>query len=468
MYQTDYDTIAAVSSPGSDKRVIIRISGSKTLNCLREICSPVINPDTRGIYKTGIRIDNELTLPAFIYFFVKPYSYTGQYLAEIHFYSNPEITQTLLESIFGSGVRLARPGEFTSRAFLNGKIDLAQAEAVNEVITSSNKLQLQAAEKLLEGKLAKNITEIHHNLLDCLSLIEASLDFSDQQIELIRTNEAVKKIEAQRRNLSRLLSENISYEVTMELPSVGIAGVPNAGKSSLLNALTGSQRSIVHHTRHTTRDVLSCKAKLKHNECIIFDSPGLLSRPSNIFEKLSCNTALQNLKSASIFVFCVDASKKDYKEDIGIFELIKQDTPAKEFIPVMTKTDLPGSKEVKERKKIIDKTFNCTFFPTSSLTMEGIETLKSEIDSHLLKNYGGSENLSGEPSSGIALTARHRRLVEETIENLNQAIINLKTDSWEIAAMLIRTSIEQLSIIENQPIDEQILDNIFSKFCIGK
>lgn len=468
MYQTDYDTIAAVSSPGSDRRVIIRISGNKTPDCLKKICSPSIKPAPGRIYETKLKIDGEFALPAFIYFFEAPRSYTGQDLAELHFYSNSEITQTLLENILSQDVRLAQPGEFTSRAFLNGKIDLAQAEAVNEIITSSNKLQLRAAEKLLEGKLVKDITEVHRSLLDCLSLIEASLDFSDQQIEIIDTDDAVAKIKLQRKNLDRLLNENISNELTMELPSVGIAGAPNAGKSSLLNALTGSQRSIVHHVRHTTRDVLTCKAKLKHNECIIFDSPGLLCHPSGILEKLSCNTALGNLESASVLVFCVDGAKTDYYEDIEIFELIKQNIPSKEFIPVMTKTDLLENGQFRERENRLNKTFNDNFLPVSSLTSEGVENLKTEIDNRLLRNYGSFEKVSDESSSGIALTARHRRLVEDAIENLDQAAGSLKTDDREIAAMLIRTSIEQLSIIENQPIDEQILDNIFSRFCIGK
>lgn len=468
MYQTDYDTIAAVSSPGSDKRVIIRLSGDNTLTCLKKICSPGISVRKRGIYKTGVKIDDDFTIPALVYFFKQPNSYTGQNLAEIHFYSNSEITQTLLENILGEDVRLAQPGEFTSRALLNGKINLAQAEAVNEVITSSNRLQLQAAEKLLEGRLVKNISEVHNNLIDCLSLIEASLDFSDQRIELISTDDAVSRIRNSREKLNHILDDNISNEVTAELPSVGITGTPNAGKSSLLNALTDSQRSIVHHTRHTTRDVLTCKTHLPRNECVVFDSPGLLCRASDVFERLSFNTALESLKSASVCVFCVDASKMDYKEDIETFELIKENAPDKKITAVMTKSDLMKKGQLEKRKKRLDETFSADFLPVSSLTLDRIESLKAEIDKRLIENFGGSGDFSGESASGIALTARHRELVKEAIENLNQAVTNLESDDREIAAMLIRTAVEQLAVIETQPVDEQILENIFSRFCIGK
>jgi tRNA modification GTPase len=468
MYQTDNDTIAAVSSPGSDRRVIIRLSGDKTLTCLNRICSPPVNPRKRGIYQTDVQIDEGFTVPAFVYFFKQPDSYTGQNLAEIHFYANGEITQRLLENILSEDIRLAQPGEFTSRALLNGKINLAQAEAVNEIITSSNRLQLQAAEKLLEGRLVKNITEVHKNLLDCLSLIEASLDFSDQQIELISTAEAVERIQANRKKLDRILSDNISNEITAELPSVGITGTPNAGKSSLLNALTGSQRSIVHHTRHTTRDVLTCQVELAYNKCIIFDSPGLLIDSSNIFEQLSFNTAMENLKSASVCIFCLEVCKGDYKEDIETFELIKQNAPDKKITAVMTKSDLVENGQLEKRRKLLAGMFSTEFIPVSSKTGYGLDDLKTEIDKHLIEDSGGSGNLSGESASGIALTARHREVVKESIGNIDQAAANLKTGDWEIAAMLVRNAVEQLAIIETQPVDEKVLENIFSRFCIGK
>jgi tRNA modification GTPase len=463
MYQND-DTIAAISSPSANKRVIIRISGTRLSQCIKDICPEISSLDKRGIYQTNVKIDNELVIPCRIYFFKKPHSYTGENLAEIHFYSNPQITETLLKRILENNIRLAQPGEFTSRALLNGKIDIAQAEAVNEIITSSNTLQLQAGEKLLQGNLVKTITKIHTKLINCLSLIEAGLDFSDQQIEFITKEQAVEKIQNLKSELEKLLNENITNEITMELASVGIAGAPNTGKSSLLNALTGSQRSIVHHKQHTTRDVLTCRVKLEHTDCVIFDSPGLLNKPESILEQLSFKAALENLKSSAALIFCVDCTKQNLKDDKDVFEIIKNNISDKTIIPVMTKSDLLNEKKLDEQKNLFRKTFNMDFYTVSSTTASGIENLKTTVNQALIKNT----DLPVENASAVALTARHRRVVKEAVESLPQAVDSLKTDNPEIAAMLIRTACEQLAVIENQPIDEKILENIFSSFCIGK
>ncbi len=275
MYELN-DTIVAVSSPTWDKKVIVRITGPNTIDKVEQVFSPKIPRGKRGLIRGSVAIDDELKIDAKLYLFLAPNSYTGETLAEIHIHTNSAVTEVFMASLLAKGLRMAGPGEFTARAYLNGKIDLAQAEAVNEIITSSNKFQLAAAEKLLSGRLAETTEKIRSELMDCLSLIEAGLDFSGEDIEFISRPEAVERLVGIRGELEQLLSGNISYESVIDLPAVGIAGAPNAGKSSLLNKLLGRERSIVSEQRKTTRDVLTGLLTLRHCRCVLFDCAGLM------------------------------------------------------------------------------------------------------------------------------------------------------------------------------------------------
>jgi tRNA modification GTPase len=223
----------------------------------------------------SVTIDNELEAEAQLYLFLAPHSYTGDDIAEIHLHTNPAVTEALMDSLLGRGLRMAGPGEFTARAYLNGKIDLAQAEAVNEIIVSSNAFQLAAAEKLLSGRLSESSAKVRSAMMDCLSLIEAGLDFSGEDIELETGAEVIERLLGIKEQLEHLLTGSIRYESLIDLPAVGIAGAPNAGKSSLLNKLLGKERSIVSHRRKTTRDVLTAICVLEHCKCVVFDCAGL-------------------------------------------------------------------------------------------------------------------------------------------------------------------------------------------------
>jgi tRNA modification GTPase len=191
MYELN-DTIVAVSSPTSDKRVIVRITGPETIDVLRRIFTPSIVGDEAGFFSGSVLVDTALRVDAKLYLFLAPHSYTGETLAEIHIYTNRSVTEAVMSELLTMGLRMAGPGEFTARRFLNGKIDLAQAEAVNEIVTSSNRFQLAAAEKLLAGRLARTTEKICAELADTLSLIEAGMDFSGEDIEFITRSEAVE------------------------------------------------------------------------------------------------------------------------------------------------------------------------------------------------------------------------------------------------------------------------------------
>ncbi|MHC4720387.1 MAG: tRNA modification GTPase, partial [Planctomycetota bacterium] len=338
------DTITAVSSPTSDKRVIVRITGPETIDKLSSIFSP--RPaDRPGLLSGSLTIGNQLKVDANLYLFLVPHSYTGENLAEIHIHTNPAVTEALIEKLLDEGLRLAGPGEFTARAYLNGKIDLSQAEAVNEIVTGSNKFQLAAAEKLLAGRLGKTTANIQDQIMDCLSLIEAGLDFSTEDIEFITRDQAVQRLRQIKQQLQKLLSGSISYESVIDSPAVGIAGAPNAGKSSLLNKVLGKPRSIVAPSPKTTRDVLTGPLALAHSACVLFDCAGLIQKPSNILEQLAQTAAIEGLKNASAVVFCVDLSKDDFAEDTAVRRLVEP----KALIPVATKCDLLSENVLPER-----------------------------------------------------------------------------------------------------------------------
>ena len=480
------NTIVAVSSASGGVRSIIRLTGPQTHSICGQVFEPnphppIRNPQSairnRHIVSGSVRVTDELAVEARLYLFFAPHSYTGDDLAEIHLHASRAIVEALVQNLLARGLRLAGPGEFTARAYLNGKLDLAQAEAVNEIVSSSNRLQLEAAQRLLGGRLTQTADEIRSALLDCLSLMEAGLDFRDQQIEVLDTEQAAGRLTEIQRRLEELLAGSIRCEALVDLPALGIAGAPNAGKSSLLNALLGWERSLVSDQPKTTRDVLSgvlygrvSNPPLQF-QCVLFDCAGLLPvapPPSGVsieprrgrlgyIDELAQRAAIEALQTCLGVVFCVDATKSDWSEDTAIRTLIRP----KSVIYIATKCDLLSGEELPRRIERLTGTFGAAFLPTSAKTGQGRQELLEAIAQSAIRN----------PQSAIgsvALTARHRQAVTEALENIRQAVAEVRHGREEVAAMMIRAAHEALAQIEQQHLDEQILDRIFSRFCLGK
>lgn len=479
------DTIVAVSSPSCDKRVIIRITGPDTVETCRQIFISPITKNKSGIVCGSVSVADELIIDALLYLFFAPHSYTGEDIAEIHIETNAVVTEVLLDSLLGRGLRMAGPGEFTARAYLNGKIDLAQAEAVNEIIVSSNAFQLDAAEKLLSGRLSETTAKVRSAIVDCLSLIEAGLDFRAEDIEPESGAEVIERLLGVKGQLEELLSGSIRYETLIDLPAVGIAGAPNAGKSSLLNKLLGKERSIVSHRRKTTRDVLSAAYSLAHCRCVLFDCAGLMIRPEDVLDELAQQAAVEALRNSALVVFCIDISKADFSEDISIFRMLKTKDRASELcsplaamIAVATKCDLVSEVVLSSRLAELNELFGGELLAISSETGAGLEVLRETIDGKILElEHGFAASKTAETTfsegveSSVALTARHKQAVTEAIENVGESIVELKAGNDEIAAMMLRGAYQAVSGIESASggnIDEQILEQIFSRFCIGK
>jgi len=470
-----------------------------------------------------VTVDDELKIDAHLYLFLAPHSYTGDDVAEIHLFANPAVTEALLNNILrmeksvGQAppyssvddgrlmmddgrfvppvsslvprhIRMAGPGEFTARAYLNGKIDLAQAEAVNEIVVSSNRYQLAAAENLLSGRLGQISKKMCSEIMDCLSLIEAGLDFSSEDIKFISPEKAVARLAEIKDQLQQLLSTSIRYESVIDLPAVGIAGAPNAGKSSLLNKLLGKERSIVSDQRKTTRDVLTGQLSLAHCRCVLFDCAGLTGDTSNesILDELAQQAAIQALRNSSVVVFCVDISKINWVEDMSVYRAIqsKLEFPLAKpaLIPAATKADLLTQELLADRIARLNELFgveSCPpdvrwaglsadrFLPVSVKSGAGLNELADTIDRKIIEKFDIPRE------SGVALTARLRSALTLAIENINDSINELKAGNDEVATMILRTANQCICDIESAtggtgPIDEQILERIFSRFCIGK
>jgi tRNA modification GTPase len=466
------DTIIAVSS-GTTPAVkkIVRASGDKTFDCLQLFFGCDLKKQKK-ITPAKTDIDG-LSIECLVYSFVSPNSYTGEDTAEIHLCCCDEIIEKLLAKFLASGCRTALAGEFTYRAYINGKIDLSRAEAIAEIIESSNQYQLVAAQKLFGGSIEKKVSQIQKDILELLSLIEAGLDFSAEDIEIISKDKAKDSAEKILDNLHELLSGSIVFEQISNAPTVVLAGAANAGKSSLVNALLGENRSIVSDQSGTTRDVLEHWLKLDKCDCVLVDCAGvittkikyqksnikinerpaaeLISKTNDTLQHLANEAALRAINDATVLIFCVDASKKDYSEDLEIAKLM---TP---MIFAATKYDLKNTNN-------LETIFKQKFLQTSIKNKTGLDDLKKAIEQNIICQTAASS----ESHEKTALTQRHKTAVNDAVKNIENAITEIQNDNEEIAAALLRSALQNLSKLETEHIDEAILDNIFSRFCIGK
>jgi tRNA modification GTPase len=453
MYNVN-DTIIAVSSGATPAvKKIVRISGDKTFGLLSLIGCDV--KKHKAITTSQINIEG-LDIDCIVYSFVSPNSYTGEDIAELHLCCCDEVIEKLLAKFLASGCRTALAGEFTYRAYINGKIDLSRAEAIAEIIESSNQYQLVAAQKLFGGSIEKKVSQIQKHILELLSLIEAGLDFSAEDIEIISKDKAKESAGKILDNLRELLSGSIVFEQISNAPTVVLAGSANAGKSSLVNALLGENRSIVSDQSGTTRDILEHWLKLDKCDCVLVDCAGVITKSNDTLQILANQAALKAVKDATVLVFCVDASKKDYTEDL---EIIKNTAWAKAHPTIFaaTKCDLNNTNK-------LETIFKQNFLQTSVKNKTGLNELKKSIEQNIIRQTA----TSSESHDKTALTQRHKTAVNDAAENIKNAIVEIQNGNEEIAAALLRSALQNLSKLETEHIDEAILDNIFSRFCIGK
>jgi tRNA modification GTPase len=459
------DTIAAVSSAsvavGTAGRSIIRISGPRTFQIISRIATTAQPTQKNRVIPCRVHVEEGLDIEGCVYVFLEPHSYTGQDLAELHLDVNSAVIEMVLKNIYRYA-RPSGPGEFTQRAYLNGKLDLTQAEAVAQIITSANTTQLQAAQRLLGGRFADTISVLRGRIMDLLGLLEAGLDFAEEDIEFVTRDAALDQITDMKRQLTDLLEGSIRCERIIEMDSVGLAGVPNAGKSRLLNALLGKERSIVSDIEATTRDVLTGVLRLTGLDCVLFDCAGLMDEENQttLIHRLSHQASLTALNKAAVVLFCVDAGKMNVAADV---QMRKQIT-AGAVIYVMTKLDTLSPQDIQQRCENLKGWFEADFIPTSAATGKGLGELKEQIWTALMRLRVSDR----EHQDRLTINQRHEQKLNESLRLLNEAADEMERESVEVAAMQMRQVHQLLGGLEREDVSEQILDRIFSRFCIGK
>ncbi|MCS7150317.1 MAG: tRNA uridine-5-carboxymethylaminomethyl(34) synthesis GTPase MnmE [Caldimicrobium sp.] len=456
------DTIAAIATPpGRGAIGVIKISGDQALSILEKIFQPKKPKPFLESHRFHYgyikdRESNEFIDEVLVVYMKKPYSYTREDVVEIHAHSGFFNLKRVLELVLKEGARAAEPGEFTFRAFINGRIDLAQAEAIEEIVSAKSEISLNLAIKNLSGKLSEKINLLRENLLSILAQVEAAIDFPEEDIEIMNPPELKRLLEENIDELNRLIENYREGKIYREGISLVISGKPNVGKSSLMNILLKEERAIVTPIPGTTRDFLEEEVYIKGLPVKLIDTAGL-RETEDLVEKMGVERAIEKLKEADLVLLLVDAGSKPTKEDTHIYNIIK---PYNHLI-VINKVDL--SMNFLEDWREFLKSLNEEFVEISVKEHQGIDLLTQRIFDKITHN-GIPQVLEVVPN------LRQKIALEKAKGHLLLALEELKKEEplAEILAMELREAFSDLAEILGEVSTEDVLSDIFSRFCIGK
>jgi len=457
------DTIAAISTPIGEGGIgIVRLSGPLSFKIADEIFQgghTKEKPSQFASYTThyGYILNGGTKIDEVILTVMRaPRTYTREDVVEINCHGGIVPLRKVLELVIKKGARLAQPGEFTKRAFLNGRIDLAQAEAVIDIIRARTDLSLKAAMEQLRGGLSTSIRKIREKLFNILSHIEASIDFPEEEIEEITEEKFKKELGLAKTELEDLQASFNKGKILKKGAVVVITGRSNVGKSSLMNAMLGEERSIVTPLPGTTRDTIEEGIEIDGAYIRIVDTAGLsLPGEKNLdpVEIEGIKRARKVLECADLLLVVIDGSETLKKEDINLLKKIKD----RNAIIVINKIDLPQRITPAEVKRFA----KCSILEISAKKKINILKVKEEISNMI---WGGKIEFAGE---NILTSIRHKELISAALSSLDRAIkpgLNFP----ELVALDIREAINTLGEITGETIKEEILDRIFENFCIGK
>ena len=460
------ETIAAIATGMTESGIgIIRISGPESYEIIRHIFrtkkgkEPDLKESHRvhyGFIETNVSCE---TLDEVLMLNMKaPHSYTGEDTVEIDCHGGILMMRRILETVLSAGARLAEPGEFTKRAFLNGRLDLSQAEAVIDVINAKNDKALRASVSQLRGSISEKIKECRAKLLEDTAYIEAALD-DPEHIELggfsVKLSEDVKKIQLE---LERLIHSAEDGRLIKEGIRTVIVGKPNAGKSSLLNVLVGEERAIVTNVAGTTRDTLEETINLKGVTLHIIDTAGI-RETEDVVEKIGVQRALQAAETADLVIYVVDSSVQLDESDFKIIDFIA--SKKKKAIVLLNKSDLTSVITEEDLRKHLP--LDHCLLSISAKNETGIEKLETEIERMF---YHGDISSDGEICITSARQKENLIAARDSLLQLENSIeTNMPEDFFTIDLMNAYT---QLGYILGTEVDEDLVNEIFAKFCMGK
>lgn len=453
-------TIAAIATPiGTGAVSMIRVSGK---DCFF-ICDKIFNKNKNFLLESAspntihygkiIDLNTKKTIDEVMAaVFKEPLSYTGENSVEIYCHGGMQITSRVLEEIIRAGASLAGPGEFTKRAFLNGKLDLSQAEAVIDLINSKSDIASSVAVGQLEGSIKSGIQEIREKLVLALSHILAYIDFPDEDVEYIDENEVMGLLSEAQKQTQDLINSYYSGKAIVQGIDCVITGLVNAGKSSLMNCLTGDKTSIVTDIAGTTRDVVSKSVRIGNAILNLLDTAGIRKSEEHV-EKIGIELAKATVDKAELVLLVIDASRETLPEDKEFYFSIKD----KQIIFVANKCDLTQKYDkgfYNGKGKIIE---------VSAKAAQGIDALKREIEDNLINKDIDLKN------DKIITNIRHFETLKVAKQDLESAIEGLNNGfTFDVISIDIQNAIEALGEISGLCVSDEIIDNIFKRFCIGK
>lgn len=456
-------TIAAIATAVTNGGIgIIRISGNDCFKILSKIFEP-INPEEIDkisgytikyghiiSYDTREKIDEVL-----VSYFKSPKSYTKEDMCEINSHGGIVVEQEILKQCLLAGADLAEPGEFTKRAFLNGRIDLSQAESVIDLINSKTSQEAKASLNQLEGTLSRKIQEIREQLLDIMADIEASIDYPEYDIEELTNEKTNTVLQLVKEKLLKLEKSFESGKILKEGINTVIIGKPNAGKSSLLNSILNEDRAIVSNLEGTTRDTIEEFVNINGIPLKIIDTAGIRNARDEI-EKIGVEKALKLMKEADLVIYIIDNTKLLDEEDINILDKLQD----KKVIILLNKID-ENDNHLEEREEL--RKLNKPIIKISAKTKYGLENLYDKIISMFKLNE--IELSQGEVITNI----RHKNLIRNAIKSIEKAEDAVQQEMpIDLISVPIKQCLEELSSITGENVSEDIINEIFSKFCLGK
>ena len=455
------DTIAAIATaPGEGGIGIIRISGSNSLPVAEEIFKSVsgkkISEYNLRTLIYGNIFDGEKRIDEVLVAYMKgPNSYTGEDVIEINCHGGFISVKKILELILTKDVRLAEAGEFTKRAFLNGRIDLSQAEAVIDVIKSKTDKAQEVAQNQLEGSLANKIKSLRLKVTEVLAQLEVSIDFSDEDVEDVTYKEIEDKSLALRDEIKKLYDSAESGKILRDGLKTVIIGKPNVGKSSLLNSILGENRAIVTEIAGTTRDVIEEFVNIKGIPLKIVDTAGI-RETEDIVEKIGVQKSKESIDSADLVIIVLDSSKPLTDEDLEILENAR----SKKTIVLLNKIDLEQAIDQTLIEEIVGKE---NIIKISALKNEGIEKIHDKIEAMV---FAGDVKSS---SSVVITNSRHKDALFKAYNSINDAIAGIDQRlPYDFIEVDFKNIWDYLGYINGDTVQEDLLDTIFSNFCIGK
>lgn len=456
----EFDTVAAIATAlGEGGIAIIRVSGDKSLHIVDKVFKAVNGKDMLSMKPYTMRYgyildeDGETIDEVIVSFMKGPRSFTAEDTVEINCHGGVISTNKVLQTVIKAGARLADPGEFTKRAFLNGRIDLSQAEAVMDIISAKTELSMKSAMMQSEGRLSTEIEKLRAEALNVLALIEYAVDFTEDDEEPdetipVRVKEGIENLIGE---VDSLIESADEGKLIREGLNVVIVGKPNVGKSSLMNILLNEKRAIVTEIAGTTRDVIEEYINLDGIPVRIIDTAGI-RETEDVVEKIGVERSKEKINQADLVIFMLDTSRELDEEDREIINYIKD----KKYLVLLNKVDLERKIDLEELKDLKNK------IEISAKEALGIDRLKEEIKNLFFSGKIDSESL-------IVTNTRHKQALYRATENLNEGLNGMNRNEFlDLISIYVTSALRALGEITGAEVEEDVVNKIFAEFCCGK